>query len=30
VDSLAPALAEHQARIERDPVVVAWYDARRH
>jgi glutathione S-transferase len=30
VDSLAPALAEHQARIERDPVVVAYYDARRH
>jgi prostaglandin-H2 D-isomerase / glutathione transferase len=29
VDSLAPALAEHQARIERDPVVVAWYDTRR-
>lgn len=29
VDTLAPALAEHQARIERDPVVVAWYDARR-
>jgi glutathione S-transferase len=29
VDTLAPALAEHRARIERDPVVVAWYDARR-
>ncbi|MGH8221368.1 MAG: glutathione S-transferase family protein [Woeseiaceae bacterium] len=28
VDSLAPALAEHQTRIERDPVVVAYYAAR--
>jgi glutathione S-transferase len=29
VDSLAPALAGHQARIESDPVVVAWRDTRR-
>lgn len=29
VDSLAPALAEHQARIERDPIVVAWYERNR-
>jgi len=29
VDSLAPALAVHQARIEREPVVVAYYAARR-
>jgi hypothetical protein len=29
VDTLAPALAEHQERIARDSVVVAWYDTRR-
>jgi glutathione S-transferase len=29
VDSLSPTLAEHQARIASDPVVVAWYDTRR-
>jgi glutathione S-transferase len=28
VDSLAPALVEHQARIEADPVVTAYYAAR--
>lgn len=28
VDSLAPALVEHQKRIEKDPVVVAYYAAR--
>jgi glutathione S-transferase len=29
VDRLAPALAEHQRRIEGDPVVVAYYAARK-
>lgn len=28
VDSVAPALAEHQARIEREPAVVNYYAAR--
>lgn len=28
VDRLAPALAEHQQRIAKDPVVVAYYDNR--
>ncbi len=28
VDRLAPGLAEHQARIESDPVVVAYYASR--
>lgn len=28
VDRLAPTLAEHQQRIAKDPVVVAYYDSR--
>lgn len=29
VDRVAPSLAEHQRRVERDPVVVAYYAARK-
>lgn len=28
VDTLAPALVEHQTRVERDPVVTGYYEAR--
>jgi len=30
VDRIAPNLVEHQARVEADPVVVAWYASRNH
>lgn len=28
VQQLAPGLVEHQQRVEKDPVVVGWYDSR--
>lgn len=29
VEQLAPALAEHQQRLEKEPIVVAYYDSRK-